>query len=99
MLHRRTSAAEGRRWTTTDAFGVAQGWKHGDEQMKKTALTQIRFEEWLANGRPSLVRLGGNRWLKFRETADGGFEYMYRVGCWRTFKPGQHEPRKGEMRT
>lgn len=57
----------------------------GDEQMKKT-LTQIRFEEWLQNGRPSLVRLGGNDWLKFRETADG-FEYMYRMGCWRTFKP------------
>jgi len=27
------------------------------------ALTQIRFEQWLANGRPSLMRLGGNRWL------------------------------------
>ena len=51
------------------------------------ALTQIRFEQWLQNGRPSLMRLGGNRWLKFRETADGGFEYMYREGCWRTFKP------------
>jgi len=50
------------------------------------ALTQIRFEQWLQNGQPSLMRLGGNRWLKFRETADG-FEYMYREGCWRTFKP------------
>ena len=50
------------------------------------ALTQIRFEQWLQNGRPSLIRLGGNDWLKFRETADG-FEYMYRMGCWRPFKP------------
>jgi len=55
------------------------------------SLTQIRFEQWPQNGRPSLMRLGGNRWLKFRETADG-FEYMYREGCWRTFKPSARSP-------
>ena len=73
----------------------------GDEQMKKT-LTQIRFEQWLASGRPSPMWLGGNRWLTFRETADG-FEYMYRMGCWRPFKPANTSAPKAakekELRT